>query len=346
MLNVWEKVLLYESTDLISRFYQQRHNRELSQAKAKEIVCCINQGKEYFLNAQKAADVVRPLLLYYGVLSLSRGLILFLDPKARENSLRNSHGLEVLDWGNNLSKGIKEFTNLKVRFCNGTFSELFNITKNIERSYIYTGPFPNKIYFKKQIMKAFPVGEKISIKNILARIPDLYSVYEKTFNEFSKCYKVIVFTLSKGQQTDVAIFETELGLPEEELIRSDFKLSKEVSFNFHETNNFFGNIKNRGFRMQHSSLSEMLEDLPPTKVDFNNNIFMVAPTSNNLNFSSLLILFLSAYVMGMLVRYYPSHWVSMIARSKGDFSYPLLKLAIANVETEFPKLFFDELHNV
>jgi len=72
--NSWERLSLYESRDLLSRFYQKRHGRELSAEKAYEIIAHLAQGRGFFTSAGQSSELVRPLLLYYGVYALSRGL--------------------------------------------------------------------------------------------------------------------------------------------------------------------------------------------------------------------------------------------------------------------------------
>jgi hypothetical protein len=62
--------------------------------------------------------------LYYGVLSFSRGLILFRDPRKKEESLAGKHGLEAIDWRGVLANGILRVLDLRVGMTSGTFHEL------------------------------------------------------------------------------------------------------------------------------------------------------------------------------------------------------------------------------
>ncbi|MBM7556308.1 YaaC family protein [Halanaerobacter jeridensis] len=340
MKNVWSKISLYESKDLVSKFYEEKHDRELSAGKAEEIVSHITQGREYFSSAKQADNVVSPLLFYYGVVAFCRGLILFLDPFARVTSLKPSHGLRVKNWTQKLSDGIEEVPNLNVEITSGTFSKLWEVTENIERSSIYIAPYPNRTKIKQYGGKE-DSNNLITIKEILARIPELQNIYENTFDDYSKCYNAIVFCLS--EQTDIAVLETSIGLPNKELVRDDFGLPKDIKTRKKEKHNFAGNLENISFRIIHSSNEEFYNRVPFVKNDRKNNIFAVAPLADNLNFSSLLTIYIISYAIGMLVRYYPTHWMSMITSSKGDFSYPLLKEAIAVIEYKFPKLIIEEI---
>ena len=48
-------------------------------------------------------------------------------------------------------------------------------------------------------------------------------------------------------------------------------------------------------------------------------------------------LYLTSYVLGMLVRYYPDKWMSLLRSGQGDFAKPLVMRAIEVVETSFPE---------
>ena len=74
-----------------------------------KINACFAHGREYFRNAGRSEMSVKPLLLYYGVLSCCRGVILANDPGKKEESLKPRHGLETVDWQHTLmsSEGLQ-----------------------------------------------------------------------------------------------------------------------------------------------------------------------------------------------------------------------------------------------
>src|SRR5437588_11625419 len=112
MTDSWERLSLYESRDLLARFFQHRHGRQLAAEKAYEIIAHLAQGRGFFESAQQSSELARPLLLYYGVYALSRGLILFLDARMRETSLPPSHGIEAEGWQYALAQGVDQLPNL------------------------------------------------------------------------------------------------------------------------------------------------------------------------------------------------------------------------------------------
>ncbi len=276
MEDTWLQFSFFESTDLIKQFYKKKHGLAMNSGKAKEIVSSFAQGREYFNSAKNASILVRPLLLYYGVLALSRGLILFLDHSTRENSLKKSHGLEVVNWGNELANGIDKLPTLKVKLHrSGTFFELCQATSNLETSIVYIAPFPNTVVINKPVTPSFN-NTLVSINEIISRIPELYELYETTFNTSSNCFPCIVFILSWNSQTDISVFETSIGSLDENLIRRKFSIPDDIKLVRSNRNNFFGNINNYSYRLLHSGLIELISKLPLINNDDKNNIYLIA----------------------------------------------------------------------
>ena len=136
----WQSLSRFESYDFVSRWYQKAHQRKPNAAKVSQINACFIQGREYFSNAASSAMSVKPLLLYYGVLSLSRGVILANNPNKKEESLKKSHGLEQGNWQGTLKGGIKDVLELQIRSTDGTFSELVEVCHNLKTMYKFAGP--------------------------------------------------------------------------------------------------------------------------------------------------------------------------------------------------------------
>ncbi len=67
----WHAISRFESHDLVKAWYKETHGREPNNAKISQVNAFFSQGREYFRNAVFADLSVKPLLLYYGVLSLS-----------------------------------------------------------------------------------------------------------------------------------------------------------------------------------------------------------------------------------------------------------------------------------
>jgi hypothetical protein len=128
----WKNLAVFESSDLVRRLYKRRHDQDLTAGKAREITTALTQGRQYFAELRSVGELARPLVLFHGVMALSRGAILFLKPAAKEANLDQGHGLTVLNWQQALAGGIKTVPKLRLKVANGTFTELAEATKRVD----------------------------------------------------------------------------------------------------------------------------------------------------------------------------------------------------------------------
>ena len=120
---VWDVLRNYESSDLVRSSFKARHGGELTAGKAREICTAVTQARNYMAAGRDSTSDVRPLLTYYGVLSMCRGLILFLSHTLRENGLSEAHGLTVKGWGEELAKDTGDVARLTITLnANGTLA--------------------------------------------------------------------------------------------------------------------------------------------------------------------------------------------------------------------------------
>ena len=136
----WKSISRFESHDFVAKWYRKVHGRSASAAKVGQINACFAHGREYFRNAERSEMSVKPLLLYYGVLSCCRGVVLANNPEKKEESLKPRHGLETVDWQNTLSGGIKNVLELQVRASDGTFRELVDVCWHMKTLHMFSGP--------------------------------------------------------------------------------------------------------------------------------------------------------------------------------------------------------------
>jgi len=293
--------------------------------------------------SRASGDLVPPLLQYYGVLSLSRGLVLFLSPSLRESGLSKSHGLSAKGWGEVLAGGIQHLGELEVELGGGTFRQLLDATGNEERSCIHQAPYPNKLILTRRRSFTAPQGKVIKAKALLSRITHLQEIYERTFDERLACLRGFVFNLSFETQTDIDILPGRHGLPQEAEIRALFSIPAEIELRITDQHNFMPQLQHWNYRIQHKSLEELLNVLPSLENTDSDHVFLVAPFNGGLYLSVLVKLFVTSYFLGMLVRYYPTNWLALQSRQKGDFMLPMVREAVNLIDDQFPTLLLDEL---
>ena len=136
----WQRVSLFESFDYVRSWYRREHGKTVNSEKTRQVNAFFTQGREYFRNASLANLSVKPLLLYYGVLSLSRGAILLKDETKKEESLVKRHGLDTVGWESSLSTGIQGILDLRIKSTHGTFRELASCCANKHQEHCFTAP--------------------------------------------------------------------------------------------------------------------------------------------------------------------------------------------------------------
>ena len=72
--------------------------------------------------------------------------------------------------------------------------------------------------------------------------------------------------------------------------------------------------------------------------------FLIRPFPNGDNLIDIHRIYISSYIIGMLCRYFPSHWTSILNSQKGDLARSVIISSIYNMETTFPKLIRDYSH--
>jgi hypothetical protein len=337
----WERLALFESSDLVVRFYTSRHGHKPSAAKAQLIATTLTQGREFFASAAGAADLVRPLLLYYGVMSLARGLILFQDRDKSRLDLSPKHGLTAKQWG--LHPTASMLPNLPLVVEAGTFSEMCAATRNVEQSivwYDYQGR-------GRQVMQTgaalITPGTAITLREVLGRLVDLYDLYLDTFAEHPASYRAEVVCHDINNQLETAVIQSPKHRVDVATVRAAFAVDPDLTMEESDHHFLVGQRDNIGWNVMHKSHSEMMEHLPRHRRDTEERGFIVAPLPGDIVLSSLSLYYLAAYAMGMLVRYHPGLWQGLTGKGQGDAILPILKATMRLVEEQVPALVLDQV---
>lgn len=317
MNKTWNKLLEFETRDLVERYIKKKHTRSASKRQVIEITSNFIQAREYFRNSKRSDISVKPLLQHYGVASMARGLILSISPQLSEASLKPSHGLETKNWQNHLHQ--RNFDKLTVAVTNGTFHELQKATNN--KSYFKNNSSAVSLSLNFDIPK---IGTEIKFSELIETISDLSDEYQ------SWCEKKLWFF-------QVQKFDTKNNDYHYHFKRGKYlKHTEELPNVFRDVD--YDKIEYRGLFIVASNntspqLSQRFYD------SFNAGIGELVLTKSigkNIHLNTLSQLYLLSYCMGMLARYFPSVWMSLSRREKGDGIYPLFIKAMQLIENQFP----------
>jgi len=325
MNNTWNFLREFESKDLVKRFYKQKHNLTLNSEKALEITSSFIQGREYFDSYSKADISVQPLLLYYGIVSLSRGLILSLKPISRENSIIPAHGLSLKNVPETFKS--KNYQLLELETSNGTFKELLTATNN--KSYFRCGSSGINTFIKYDIPdKEF----RIRLLDIAYNLPDLKMSVESWLGE-----KIPTSLINKWLKVENGVCKSHLlGDYDREFCERIF--SKDI----------FGELTIK--KSSNETIVEHSDKHLPQTAQMWISTFgtmgdpFVTPALNSKVFlNNISYMFAASYVFGMISRYYPSTWNNINKGIMNDSVFPFAINLMSFLETKYPQIILDFL---
>jgi hypothetical protein len=327
MKDTWNELLEFESKDLIKVHFKEKHNSEVNDWKVQEIASNFVQGREYFRSAREASIIVKPLLLYYGVASLSRALVLILKPKTSERNLIAAHGLEIKNWPEVLST--KAFEDIEITIRKGALNELIEATDNLN----YFRVSSSEINFKAQ-MRTPLSGFKLSLKDVFPFLPDL----RKEYKIWTGALLPVVQLAQNGikvenETTMLSVYNYEVDdhffdliFPLEYCQERNIKRSPDLTVISYKGKNWGPNFTQRWFG------AFDIGDL---------YIVPVLPGDTGLNLLSSM--FIISYTFGMMARYFPTTWISLGRVQKGDKIFPLINKSLKVIEEKFPETILDFL---
>ena len=327
MRRTWYALNEFETFDLTSRAYKTRHGGNLAAHKARQIASNFIQAREYFRSASAADRVVRPLLQYYGVAALSRGLILFLDVSAREPTLKPSHGLVVDEWQSILSGGLSEIGNLRVKLTEGIFRDLLVSTNN---TFYFRQNSTAVNWRTGDTVPEF--GSEFTFTDVASRNADVSEQYN-TWTGLKEPSVVLSALQIDHEQKQ---YEFSVGYREDAEIEAIFPEHK--CPNRVVTNKSATEAVVRYNQPYVPYLSQRLGGFAGIGA-----VVLYGPLASGLYLTPLATCFVSAYILGMLARYFPTVWISLGRSEKGDAVYPLVTRLMDWIEESFPLMVVDIL---
>ena len=332
--NPWHEITRFESHDLVQSWYETTHGRKPNAAKTSQINAFFTQGREYFTNAASADMSVKPLLLYYGVLSLSRGTILLRDTVKKEESLKKKHGLEVFKWEETLKHGIKNLLELQIRANDGTFRELVDACPNKHQEHCFYYPTKTEVVVDHDLGSiGFSNDDSLlSLGDLLSRLMQTTFDYQAITGRNSKWFPLVITVHST--ETHLALISPHILTDLQELV--DDKSVSVIPTPRSWPNIVPDNIPQLCLVIRHEAENAHQKKFPVFHRTRGQWMTGILDFPNGDKLSEFFKLYLTSYMLGMLARYYPSKWMTLLRNSPGDFTQPLLIKAIEAIESDFP----------
>lgn len=341
----WDELDLYRNRDYLSRSYAERHKKDLAADKAWQIIAALEQGKQYLDAAPSVAPIARPLLLYYGVLTLSRAVILFLSPDRVESDLSPLHGITHKHWGDTLRKGPDAMRELQMATQKGgTFLELVEATKNADWFA------PDRTHLRDvgaTLMSPTPLPNNFdfTFREIVERVPELSNLYEKVFRESNECFEGGAYSSSTNDQP-INISVMAKGAEVRHKI-DDFLILLQAAKKSAVT----VQVSTENQKQVWTVTVDLTQGGTPEDLRVPVNCYGARSTRNSIreqyfiwpirdkySLSLVARTFLLSYFMGTLARYYPSVWMSGLGQDGRTLPFPLLNASVSYVHEIFPIL--------
>lgn len=326
MNKYWHKLLEFETSDGISKFYRKKFNRDISTGKVEEIISNFKQWREYFRSAETSDFTVKPLLQYYWVLALSRWLALTLNPVLRETQLKASHWLEIKNWSHVLNT--KKFEELEISIGNGSFWMLLDVTDNKNHLRANSSWVNWTSALNKPIL-----GDKINLYQLMQYYPDLNSEFRSWTDEDlvyaileSITYDKITWTATVTLKNSITEDKLEKLFPEEYCLERN--CSKNIVRYKHAMNNWSPNVTQ--------------------KWDWALDIWsacIVPVIWKDIWLNLISGMFAMSYVFWMLSRYHPTIWIWLQRGNTWDRIYPFANRILEFINDKYPKVVLDFMDN-
>lgn len=259
----------------------------------------------------------------------------------REESLTPGHGLTTVGWPKTLHGGIANVLNLKVQATNGTFPEFVEAVGN-GQSYAWRQPDNQIGSFKNDFGKLGLLSDHslLSLGDLLSRERELAHEYEIANDGWGNTdfgyvvahedYLRVIFVPHAGVDTATAV--QSYGFP------ASAKLSVQS----------LPGIAPEQLQLICIDIAAIGEDrkkAAPLAIEQGSNVgWLIRPLPNGDNMIDLHRMYVEAFTLGMLSRYFPSKWMSLLRSDKGDIARSVILPAVARVESAFPQLLRDQLH--
>ena len=229
--------------------------------------------------------------------------------------MKPAHGLKIGDWKQVLQSGIAKVLDLEITATAGTFQELAGIAWHWNVGNVYQNVRKRETF--PEICNLGPVTfadgkSSLKLQDIIARSKYTGGDYAAITGEQSALHRVIVqLTDGNGMLT----------IRSTDIVPKADKVDLKIPRNGPSIPLWINNDPANG-------------EISMTMV----NCF---PNGDRL--SEYIKLYLISYILGMLSRYFPSRWMSLIQNDVGSIAQPLLAKAVRAIETAFVTEFAQQI---
>lgn len=326
---MWDTFVYFESEPATKNFLNNIYEKNGFKKEANKFafqntfkfIYFIKQAKEYFFSAKQSSILVKPLLIYYGMMSLMKAVILTKDPNYPSNTGVLRHGIT----SRKLKRSNYQFHDDEIRIQKEGLLPLFYtlMTKNSA----------DKI-----------VGTRYRIKELLSLQPELHESYKRLFNE--KYYFPISFLDLSPDSITFNVTQEIMTLYNNpsELLNDLNKYSIQKNSNFQIYEDGINYMKFKWENNLSNSKNNLFDFFKSPMIvrDYKDRFYIRPLLDEKFLLPEIIIDYLLMYNLGMLCRYDTELWGEIIFSFASEDMYIINEFVNTSLR-RFPNLILNEL---
>lgn len=277
-----------------------------SYEKCYPFIYYLEHGQIYYQQAKLAPLMIQPILLFYGYVHLIKACILTVDPNYPETTSVLAHGVSTRK-------------RKKQQYL------FFQDEVKLQKSGLF--PFMAQKMFHMKHLE----GEKATMKELLAQIPELSEMFIKTeriqtfihINQEKDTFSLPKLILDHYYMTESRFIDYWKSISASDIIIEETN-NHDIRFKLHYTN---------------------FEELLPIKLNLSNNQLYFPLVKSSLNlYPELLIHYLLLYNLSMIARY-ETEWWSELLKMMPNQDFPFIRFFLNNTSNKGPYIIYQFLSN-
>ena len=326
---------LLRSREYVAAFAKQRLSASLTAQLVADIAASFSQGIAYFSSAEQASMQIKPMLQYYGILNLVKGLCGLKTPTGDHQESVTDHGLRRDDWNSRLAGEEPDFLDLEVVTTTrkgGAFRQVISRAWHrnvVDVESMYRGP-PWRITFIQQlgIPRFAEPNSRIRLRDVLARSRYVADTFATVVGDSPKIHPVHMVAGS-GQ---VGLYPVHWAGGDPYAERLWIVGSKRTYRSPHSNTEVTGT-----FFSEDDTNCPILHE--------GNDLFgwAVEPFPDGDRPAEWIKLYILSYIFGMLCRYYPSQWLSLVSEYGAPLQGPIIHRTLHAIQQHFLREFSSQI---
>lgn len=330
---LWDTYVYFENEQTTREFLKKRYEElgfekliPLVYQATPKFIYAVKQAREYYRAAEHCDILTKPLLLYYGMMALSKALIATRDPEYPSTTSVLKHGLST----RRLKRDDYSFAEDEVRVQKDGLFNVLHRTLN-------GPPIEN--------------GTRLRMKDLLAVIPELIHPYRRLYGEPAVATLHHVEAASQppaDRQGGTGIGHRNAW----HLPRSIVAVGKKTTEEFLDLLNRHGGEQARFFYPEDAHDEEGVLRIhldgdghlrhPLVTHDFSGQPYLRLPHEGDLAIPEASVHYMIMFVLGMLCRYETERWGEMILTFSSHDTFVINEFLNVSMR-KFPNMILDEL---